>query len=141
MTIDGVKMPKTNQPLLDEIEKLEREKDILEKLKYTSKEIIIHIEDDYIKQKEIPSNQVKELRLNSYSAKVLLDYITNLQEENNELLDKVRDREKLIVENTQLKRDRIGKARKMIFDNYGVLDKYEIEILDDILKGEDNENK
>ena len=29
----------------------------------------------------------------------------------------------------------IYKARKMIFDNYGVLDKYEIEMLDDILKG------
>ena len=42
----------------------------------------------------------------------LLDYITNLQE-------------------------RIFKARKMIFDNYGVLDKYEIELLDDILKGDE----
>lgn len=30
----------------------------------------------------------------------------------------------------------IKEARKMIFDNYGVLDKYEIEMLDDILKGE-----
>lgn len=30
----------------------------------------------------------------------------------------------------------IYKARKMIFDNYGVLDKYEIEMLDDILKGD-----
>lgn len=31
----------------------------------------------------------------------------------------------------------IYKARKMIFDNYGVLDKYQIELLDDILKGDD----
>ena len=34
----------------------------------------------------------------------------------------------------------IYKARKMIFDNYGVLDKYEIELLDDVLKG-DKENE
>ena len=32
------------------------------------------------------------------------------------------------------------KARKMIFDNYGVLDKYGIEMLDDILKGDSDEN-
>lgn len=42
----------------------------------------------------------------------------------------------------EIYQDRIDKARKMIFDNYGVLDKYEIEILDDILKGdEDGSNK
>ena len=34
-------------------------------------------------------------------------------------------------------KERINKARKMIFDNYGVLDKYEIELLDDILKGDE----
>lgn len=34
---------------------------------------------------------------------------------------------------------RIYEARKMIFDNYGVLDKYEIEMLDDILKGDSDE--
>jgi len=33
----------------------------------------------------------------------------------------------------------IYKARKMIFDNYGVLDKYGIEMLDDILKGDSDE--
>ena len=36
--------------------------------------------------------------------------------------------------------ERIDKARKMIFDNYGVLDKYGIEMLDDILKGDNNGN-
>lgn len=34
----------------------------------------------------------------------------------------------------QKQRKVINKARKMIFDNYGILDKYEIELLDDILK-------
>ena len=43
-------------------------------------------------------------------------------------------------EEIQELKQRIYKARKMIFDNYGVLDKYEIEMLDDILKG-DKENE
>ena len=33
--------------------------------------------------------------------------------------------------------DRIDKALKMIWDNYGLLDKYQVEMLEDILKGED----
>ncbi len=52
---------------------------------------------------------------------LLLDYITNLQEE--------KDKYKL----------RCYKAKKMIFDNYGVLDKYEIEMLEDILDGKSDE--
>ena len=43
-----------------------------------------------------------------------------------------------VLEIARLK-ETINKARKMIFDNYGVLDKYEIEMLDDVLKG-DKEN-
>ena len=39
----------------------------------------------------------------------------------------------------QKQREVINKAKKMIFDNYGVLDKYEIELLNDILKGDSNE--
>lgn len=37
-------------------------------------------------------------------------------------------------ENKKLK-ERIHKALKMIWENYGVLDKYGIELLEDILKG------
>ena len=51
----------------------------------------------------------------------LYDYITNLQEE--------RDKYKM----------RCYKANKMIWDNYGVLDKYEIEMLEDILDGRSDE--
>ena len=60
------------------------------------------------------NNEIKAFLVNikeNEDYKEIYDYITNLQE-------------------------RIFKARKMIFDNYGVLDKYEIELLDDILKGE-----
>ena len=46
--------------------------------------------------------------------------------------------EQLEKENKQLENNR-DKARKMIFDNYGVLDKYGIEMLDDILKGDSDE--
>ena len=51
----------------------------------------------------------------------LLDYINKLEEE--------KDKYKM----------RCYNALKMIWDNYSVLDKYEIEMLEDILKGEDNE--
>lgn len=42
--------------------------------------------------------------------------------------------EKLEQENKLLK-ERIRKALHMIWENYGVLDKYGIELLEDILKG------
>lgn len=51
----------------------------------------------------------------------LLDYITNLQQE--------RDKYKM----------RCYNSLKMIWDNYGVLDKYEIEMLEDILEGKSDE--
>lgn len=54
-------------------------------------------------------------------AEDLSDYITNLQEE--------KDKYKL----------RCYKAKKMIFDNYGLLDKYGIEMLEDILDGKSDE--
>lgn len=90
----------------------------------------------------------------------LLDYITTLQNENKHLnlqLDQaLKDYDELQEENKKFQsiisdyvnvvlHDRkeidrliniIKEARKMIFDNYGLLDKYGIEILDDILKGE-----
>ena len=50
----------------------------------------------------------------------VLDYITNLQEE--------KDRFKL----------RCYKALKLIRDNYGLLDKYGIDMIDDILNGDDD---
>lgn len=55
-------------------------REILDKLEYVSNEIKAQIQDGNIKAKEIPSSLGKELRLNSYSAKILLNYITNLQE-------------------------------------------------------------
>lgn len=49
--------------------------------------------------------------------------------------------ENLKQENKQLK-ERIHKALKMIWKNYGVLDKYGIELLEDILKDDlKNEKK
>lgn len=52
---------------------------------------------------------------------ILKDYITNLEEE--------RDKYKM----------RCYKAYKMIWDNYGLLDKYGIEMLEDILEGKEDE--
>ena len=80
--------------------------------------------------------------------------IKDLKERNDKLANQYRlrdircvhleiENERLQQENKQLKEEnqklyeRLFKARKMIFDNYGVLDKYQIEMLEDILKGEE----
>ena len=55
-------------------------KEILGYLKYVSNDIKVHIKDENIIAKEIPSSMIKELSLNSYSANILLNYITNLQQ-------------------------------------------------------------
>lgn len=68
--------------------------------------------------------QAKDKLQNDYQNAV--DKINKLQQENKQLKE----------ENQKLY-ERLFKARKMIFDNYGVLDKYQIEMLEDILKGEE----
>ena len=75
----------------NEIEKLEVKK-ILDNLEYVSDIHKVFIEDGYKIQEEIPSSQIKELRLNSYSAKLLFNHINNLQskiDEANELLQNI----------------------------------------------------
>lgn len=70
----------------------------------------------------------------------LKDRCHDLYEENEKLKDKCNMYEMNMYreENEKNKyKQIIYKARKMIFDNYGILDKYEIELLDDILKGDD----
>lgn len=77
--------------------------------------------------------------------KGLYDYITNLQtiereysailSENAELENKINN----LQEEKDKYKLRCYKAKKMIFDNYGVLDKYEIEMLEDILDGKSDE--
>lgn len=54
----------------------------------------------------------------------ILDIIKKAKEENKQLQQ----------ENKQFK-ERLNKALKMIWENYGVLDKYGIELLEDTLKG------
>ena len=60
-------------------------KEILNNIEYVADIFKVHIKDGYKVAEEIPSNMAKELRLNNYSAKKLLDYITNLQQENERL--------------------------------------------------------
>ncbi len=79
----------------------------------------------------------------------LLNNLKSVYELNKPLTDKYKEDCMRFVINTkeaelllsyieQLETNR-DKARKMIFDNYGVLDKYGIEMLDDILKGDSDE--
>ena len=74
----------------------------------------------------------KEYRhcLENTNKRELVDKITY---DEKEFIKKDKEIERLNKENEKIK-EKIYKARKMIFDNYGILDKYEIELLDDILK-------
>ena len=71
--------------------------------------------------KSVIDEPEKTFCANATTCYILLDCITNLQEE--------KDKYKL----------RCYKAKKMIFDNYGLLDKYGIEMLEDILDGKSDE--
>lgn len=132
--------------------------------------LMLNIIKDVSEHKEGSRNGLMILSCKDY--KLLLDYITNLQQENKKLKEQInqyenpddmtlfymwldvkakdkikelqQEKEKLEKE-YKSKVDDIGKltsiiykARKMIFDNYGVLDKYEIELLDDILQGSED---
>lgn len=59
-------------------------KEILDRLEIVARKHTIEICDDG-NIETLPASIVDELRLNNYSSKLLLDYITNLQEENERL--------------------------------------------------------
>ena len=56
-------------------------KEILNNLRYTAKKHTIQVLEDGRKIEHCPQEIATEIRLNTYSANILLDYITNLQEE------------------------------------------------------------
>ena len=56
-------------------------KEILHQLETVGRKHTIEICEDGSKIETMPASVVDELRLNNYSAKLLLDYITNLEEE------------------------------------------------------------
>lgn len=56
-------------------------KEILDKLEIASRKHTIKVCEDSSKIETMPASVVDELRLSSFSAELLLDYITNLQEE------------------------------------------------------------
>ena len=62
-------------------------KEILDNLKYTAKKHTIQVLENGGKIEHCPQEIETELRLSTYSANLLLNYITNLQEENQKLKD------------------------------------------------------
>ena len=56
-------------------------KEILDYLRYTAKKHTIQVLENGGKIEHCPQEVATEMRLNTYSANILLDYITNLQEE------------------------------------------------------------
>lgn len=55
-------------------------KEILNQLEIIARKHTIEVCEDGSKIESMPASVVDELRLNNYSSKLLLDYITNLQE-------------------------------------------------------------
>lgn len=69
----------------------ERIKEILNNLRYTAKEHTIQVLENSGMIEHCPQQIPTEMRLNSYSAKILLNYITNLQQENERLKEQIKD--------------------------------------------------
>lgn len=102
-------------------------KEILARLEIVARKHTIRVCDDGSKMETMPASVVDELRLNNFSAKLLLDYITNLQKENKELLErfssKIEEVSNLIKENERLKEEL--KNRPIVdftFDTYKELE-------------------
>lgn len=88
-------------------------KEILNQLEIVGRKHTIEICEDGSKIETMPASVVNELRLNNYSAKILLDYITILQKENEELKEEIQRQSKALCINDKLLvdyRDRIDKA-------------------------------
>jgi hypothetical protein len=61
-------------------------KEILDQLEIVARKHTIEVCEDGSKIETMSASVVDELRLNNYSSKLLLDYITNLQHENDNLI-------------------------------------------------------
>ena len=72
-------------------------KELLNQLEIVARKHTIEVCEDDSKIETMPASVVDELRLNNYSARLLLDYITNLQKEvriNNDLIPYFKNKEK-----------------------------------------------
>lgn len=65
-------------------------KEILNNLRYTAKEHTIQVLENGGMIESCPQQIPTEMRLNSYSAKILLDYITKIQQENKQLKEEIK---------------------------------------------------
>ena len=78
-------------------------KEILDKLEIVARKHTIEVCDDGSKIETMPASIVEELRLNNWSAKLLLDYITNLQHTEDLYNQLLKDYDELQQENEKLK--------------------------------------
>jgi len=89
-------------------------KEILDRLETVARKHTIEVCEDGSKIETMPASVVDELRLNNFTAKVLLDYITNLQEVG---INKYQTLKDLEQENEKLKRE-VAKLH-IIQEEYG----------------------
>lgn len=121
-------------------------KEILDKLKYTAKKHTIQVLENSGKIEYCPQEIETELRLNTYSANKLYDYITNLQEENERLKLELSGYREAILKDDKLLglQSRIDKAIEYInmVKSFALIDKVNImsiSTLLNILTGGDEE--
>ena len=97
-------------------------KEILDKLEIVARKHTIEVFEDGGKIETMSASVVDELRLNNYSAKLLLDYITNLQE----------NYERIYNENCKLREERNITDVSLLDENYNL--RQENEKLKEMIK-------
>lgn len=92
-------------------------KEIINRLEIVARKHTIEVCEDGSKIETMPASVVDELRLNNYTSKLLLDYITNLQ-----VIE--REYSSLLSENAELQQenDRLNNIIKELKENNNVKD-------------------
>ena len=114
-------------------------KEILNQLEIVARKHVVEVCEDGSKIETMPASVVNELRLNNYSAKLLLDYITNLQQieqDHQKLNGELREENKKLQEEIDRLNNIIEELEKYIgqewycFDNESIEFKVARDVLD-----------
>ena len=98
-------------------------KEIINQLEIVARKHTIQVCEDGSKIETMPASAIDELRLNNYSSKLLLDYITNLQTIEREYSNLLSENAELQQENDDYK-SKVEKAVKLIHNE---LDRFDCD--------------
>lgn len=91
-------------------------KEILNQLEIVARKHTIEVCEDSSKIETMSASVVDELRLNNYSSKLLLDYITNLQQNNERAFELLQQLHYLFGDNDDIQ-ERIEDIQKVLKGN------------------------